>query len=721
MEQMSFFDMKYFEEQVQVGEWDEAERYLCGFTRLEDNRFSTKIFFEIRKHKNDRTKAIEILVKELKFFSTSHKELYKEITQLITLDNFRQHEGLSKYGDTKSARDRVLVELKTLIEANPSFKNKLAFPKSRASQVPKRDQRAKAVEILVKELKVVSMFNQELFNEITQLITLDNYRLKEYLSTFEDIKSARSIMLVEVIKLIETNPFMMLSLLGFCDESDEKILVYEYASKQSLDFYLHNDDLTWTQRLNICLGAARGLSYLHNPAGTQHRVLHRDIKSSNILLDENWNAKISDFGLSKFGPADQPFTFLLSNVVGTIGYCDPLYVEMGFLTKESDVYSFGVVLFEVLCGRLCVSYNDKRPPLTRLVRECYEQDKINDIVYGNIRDEINPNSLKLYTTIAYRCLNTDRKERPLMTEIVRVLETTLHYQANNEGWNLRDTANISNLELSMLEQTFFFDMKYFEDQVQAGEWDEAERYLCGFTRLEDNRFSTKIFFEIRKHKNDLAKAVEILVKDLKFFSTSHEELYKEITQLITLDNFRQNEHLSDHGDAKSARGILMVELKKLVEANPMFRDKLTFPLSKARQLRQRWDHETAFFFDMKYFEDQVQAGEWDEVERYLHQFTEVDENPCSIQIFFEIRKQKNHRAKAVQILVKELKVVSTFNQEPFKEITQLITLDNHRLNEHLSMFGDTKSARNIMLVEVTKLIETNLLFKENSMFQGLPS
>ncbi|GJT92871.1 protein kinase, ATP binding site-containing protein [Tanacetum coccineum] len=217
----------------------------------------------------------------------------------------------------------------------------------------------------------------------------------------------------------------IVSLLGFCDDCGEKILVYDYASKRSLDLYLNYDkDLTWVQRLEICIGAARGLAYLHNPGQTQQRVLHRDIKSSNILLDENWNARIADFGLSKFGPANQRYTFQVTNGVGTVGYCDPLYVETGLLTKESDVYSFGVVLFEILCGRLCIRYNhDKR--LTALVRECYKQKTIAEIVYGNIKDEINPDSLKAFTTIAYQCLNRDQEQRPLMTEVVEMLESAL--------------------------------------------------------------------------------------------------------------------------------------------------------------------------------------------------------------------------------------------------------------------------------------------------------
>ncbi|CAN6468618.1 unnamed protein product [Victoria cruziana] len=154
------------------------------------------------------------------------------------------------------------------------------------------------------------------------------------------------------------------------------------------------------------------------------------------------------------------------------------------------------------------------------------------------------------------------------------------------------------------ESGFFFNMKYFEEKTQAGEWEEVERYLSGFTKVDDNRYSMKIFFEIRKQKylealdrQDRTKAVEILVKDLKVFSTFNEDLYKEITQLLTLENFRENEQLSKYGDTKSARSIMLSELKKLIEANPLFREKLVFPTLKASRLRTlinqslNWQHQ----------------------------------------------------------------------------------------------------------------------------------
>ncbi|KAK0571561.1 hypothetical protein LWI29_018147 [Acer saccharum] len=154
------------------------------------------------------------------------------------------------------------------------------------------------------------------------------------------------------------------------------------------------------------------------------------------------------------------------------------------------------------------------------------------------------------------------------------------------------------------ESGFFFNMRYFEDMVTNGEWDDVEKYLSGFTKVDDNRYSMKIFFEIRKQKylealdkRDRAKAVDILVKDLKVFAAFNEDLFKEITQLLTLENFRDNEQLSKYGDTKSARGIMLAELKKLIEANPLFRDKLQFPTLKNSRLRTlinqslNWQHQ----------------------------------------------------------------------------------------------------------------------------------
>ncbi|CAI9284394.1 unnamed protein product [Lactuca saligna] len=247
----------------------------------------------------------------------------------------------------------------------------------------------------------------------------------------------------EVMTLSEYQHKNIITLLGFCDEEDHKILVYKYASGKGLDVHLDNKELTWAQRLRICIGAARGLAYLHNPAGGQQRLIHRDVKSSNILLEEDWNAIIADFGLSKFAPANQKNTFVITNnTVGTLGYADPQYIQDGVLTKKSDVYSFGVVLCEVLCGRLCLAGGQCLP---RLVPMHIKQKNLNEIVWGNIKDEIHPKALQVFSKIVYQCLKRYHEKRPNMEEIVRELETCLKLQEAFDQANEPKSIQISTL------------------------------------------------------------------------------------------------------------------------------------------------------------------------------------------------------------------------------------------------------------------------------------
>ncbi|KAJ9540066.1 hypothetical protein OSB04_026572 [Centaurea solstitialis] len=235
--------------------------------------------------------------------------------------------------------------------------------------------------------------------------------------------------LMEIFMLASYKHHNLVSLVGFSDERGERIIVYEHEFHGSLDRHLATN-LTWVQRLQICLGAARGLNHLHSGVSQGHRILHRDIKSSNILLNENWEAKISDFGLSRIGPTNQEFTFLITNAAGTFGYLDPVYVTTGILTKESDVYSFGVVLFEVLCGRLAMTkeYKDERRSLSHLAQLHYKEGKLDEIIDPNIQKEIKPNSLRTFSSIAYQCLKQNRKQRPTMALVVEQLLISLEFQ-----------------------------------------------------------------------------------------------------------------------------------------------------------------------------------------------------------------------------------------------------------------------------------------------------
>ncbi|XP_023749823.1 probable serine/threonine-protein kinase PBL2 [Lactuca sativa] len=226
----------------------------------------------------------------------------------------------------------------------------------------------------------------------------------------------------------------IISFIGYCDEDSEMIIVYEYAENRSLDHHLGDPNkirhITWMQRLNICIGAAKGLNYLHSGLGEHNRVIHRDVKSANILLDNNFVAKICDFGLSKSGPRNQPDTKLYTKVAGTKFYLDPTYHESRILQKESDVYSFGVVLFEVLSGMLVYngrSIGDQQQFLMTLVRG-YHDNEPHKLIDPYIRDQIDSRSFDTYKEIAYQCISYDLMERPTMDDVINRIEEALTIQ-----------------------------------------------------------------------------------------------------------------------------------------------------------------------------------------------------------------------------------------------------------------------------------------------------
>lgn len=227
----------------------------------------------------------------------------------------------------------------------------------------------------------------------------------------------------------------IITFIGYCNEGNEMIMVSKFAKNGSLHAFLENYDqrrfLTWALRLEICIGIAQGLDYLHCGKGEAGRVIHRDISSANILLDSNLKAKISGFGLSILVDQNQP-----QDDVGALGneyYLDPVYNESGVVNMELDIYSFGVVLFEMLSGMLAYKRKrvggDKPERLISLVRR-YSDDNSDCLIDDTIKNHININSLRTFKKIAYRCISLNLSDRPSMKRIIKRMLEALQFQVS---------------------------------------------------------------------------------------------------------------------------------------------------------------------------------------------------------------------------------------------------------------------------------------------------
>lgn len=237
--------------------------------------------------------------------------------------------------------------------------------------------------------------------------------------------------LVEVLMLSLLHHPNLVNLIGYCADGDQRLLVYEYMPLGCLEDHLHDlppdkESLDWNTRMKIAAGAARGMEYLHDKANPP--VIYRDFKSSNILLDDGFHPKLSDFGLAKLGPVGDK-THVSTRVMGTYGYCAPEYAMTGQLTVKSDVYSFGVVLLELITGRKAIdnSRGSGEHNLVSWARPLFkDRKKFHHMADPSLQGCYPMRGLYQAVAVAAMCIQEDAANRPLTGDVV----TALNYLAS---------------------------------------------------------------------------------------------------------------------------------------------------------------------------------------------------------------------------------------------------------------------------------------------------
>ncbi|KAB5564939.1 hypothetical protein DKX38_004993 [Salix brachista] len=257
----------------------------------------------------------------------------------------------------------------------------------------------------------------------------------------------------EVVILSQINHRNVVRLLGCCLETEVPLLVYEFIPSGTLSQYLHeqNEDfmLSWESRLRIASEAAGAISHLHSSASIP--IYHRDIKSTNILLDEKYRAKVSDFGTSRSVSIDQ--THLTTKVQGTFGYLDPEYFQTSQLTEKSDVYSFGVVLVELLSGKRPLFLTSSLETISLVVHfnDSMEDGRLFDIIDAQVKGDCNEEEAIVIANLAKRCLNLNGRNRPTMREVAMKLEGIL---LSRKGINIQQIGEVDESSTSISCSSF---------------------------------------------------------------------------------------------------------------------------------------------------------------------------------------------------------------------------------------------------------------------------
>ncbi|KAK2651579.1 hypothetical protein Ddye_011435 [Dipteronia dyeriana] len=269
----------------------------------------------------------------------------------------------------------------------------------------------------------------------------------------------------EVELLMRVHHKNLTSLVGYCDDGTNMGLIYEFMANGNLETHLSDkkvaDILSWEKRLQIATEAALGLEYLHS--GCKPPIVHRDVKSTNILLNEKFQAKLADFGLSRIFPTESG-THMLASIAGTPGYLDPEYYISSRLTEKSDVYSFGVVLLELITSKTVIEKSNARTHISQWVSLMLAKADIKNVVDPRLHGDFDINSVWKAVEIAMACVFRNSAKRPTMTQVVMELNECLAIEIArgemDDDTNLKDSVELINFnylhsELSPLARFFF--------------------------------------------------------------------------------------------------------------------------------------------------------------------------------------------------------------------------------------------------------------------------
>ncbi|CAN4119705.1 unnamed protein product [Withania somnifera] len=275
----------------------------------------------------------------------------------------------------------------------------------------------------------------------------------------------------------------LVSLVGYCIAGSQRLLVYEFVPNGTLEYHLHRPGrpvMDFPTRLKIALGSAKGFAYLHEDC--HPRIIHRDIKAANILLDHNCEAKVADFGLAKL--SSDTNTHVSTRIMGTFGYLAPEYASSGKLTEKSDVYSYGVMLLELISGRRPIDINSDDDTLVERARpiliRATEGGKYDELIDQRLEGNFNAQEMLCMVACAAASIRHAARRRPKMSQIVRALEGDVSLDDLNEGMKKSNSAMFGSSESSEYDGGAYDLKKFKKSGMSSQEFTSSEHGTSEF-------------------------------------------------------------------------------------------------------------------------------------------------------------------------------------------------------------------------------------------------